>query len=288
MVINTKILYKWQLTGYNLYMEHKSNRLNIISPIVTTIGLLAPMHEGEIYPGGPHRIVDWHSSFYPIPAGEGKWILIDGGMDKQARRFERFMDERDLNETDILAGFITHAHSDHVGAFHKFDNFPVYVGQGDVEVILGNKPSQGQIPRLLDYRPGYLGAMIPELKPKIISDDQVIEIGNLTIRGIAMKGHTDGSMGYLIGNRDNGEYIFHGGDAFDHNRRGRVRLPPRSVSADRRQGKINRGRHIVNATRRIIDLGIRPRIVVSSHSGHGDFRALEEFTNLTSSSNLVK
>ena len=76
--------------------------------------LIAPMlglKDGEILPGGAVRIVDRHSSFYPVPAGNETYILIDAGMDKQAANLQRFMTQRNLAKSAFLAGFITHAHS---------------------------------------------------------------------------------------------------------------------------------------------------------------------------------
>jgi glyoxylase-like metal-dependent hydrolase (beta-lactamase superfamily II) len=264
-------------------MEQKYQHVNIISPILTGVSGLAPMRDGEILPGDAVRIVDRHSSFYPIPTGnKDEFILIDSGMDRQARKLKRFLIERNLAISAFVAGFLTHAHSDHVAGFNYLKGMPVYVGEHDRDVVVGIKHSQGFMPASVDLIPKYLGGKIPDLEPLIISDDQVIEIGSLTIRGIAMNGHTDGSMGYLIGHRDKNEYVFYVGDSFDHSRRGKLRLPPRIVSANRNASS----RSIINATRRIIEskhessIPIELRAVVPSHSGHRDFSSMRRYSNL--------
>jgi len=250
---------------------------NLIAPV---LGL----RDGQILPGGAVRVVDRHSSFYPVPAGDDSWILIDAGMDKRAANLQKFMTERNLAKSAFLAGFITHAHSDHVGGFNIFDNLPIYVGQGDEQVILGNRRSQGPLQGLIDRIPGHRDAKIDGLQPRIISNDQVIEIGNLTIRAIGLAGHTDGSMGYLVGHNDSGEYVFYAGDAFGHRRSGKVKAPPRIVSHNKRASH----RSTQYAATRIIDLGIEPRAIVTSHSRHGDFAALKRYSHVESSRLMPK
>lgn len=237
------------------------------------------MNDREVLPGGAIRIVDSYSSFYPIPVGEGNWILIDSGANKHAEGLLSFMTEQDVEEKNFVAGFLTHAHSDHTAGFKKFHDMPIYVGKCDYDVVVGNKRSQGFVPRLLDYYPGYLGAMIPGLNPSIILDGQEVEVGNSLITAISLEGHTDGSMGYLIENRESGDSIFHAGDAFDHTKKGKIRLPPRPVSANINASK----RSIVYATRKIIDHGAEPRVVITSHSGHGHFSAMKRFSNMEAS-----
>jgi glyoxylase-like metal-dependent hydrolase (beta-lactamase superfamily II) len=205
-------------------------------------------------------------------------------MDQDGANLQEFMIERNLAKSAFLAGFLTHGHSDHIGGYNIFDDLPIYAGLGDQPVILGKRRSQGLLPGILDLIPGYQGAKMEGLNLIIVTDGQVIEIGNLIIRAFTLEGHTDGSMGYLFDHKDTGEHVFYAGDAIDHKRNGEIKAPPKIFSANKKASY----KSIQAATNKIIDLEIEPDAVVTSHSKHGDFAAMKRYSHMESSKLVAK
>ena len=233
------------------------------------------MIHGQSLPGGATRVVDRHSSFYPIPIDDsGAYMLIDAGMDKRAFNLKRFMASRDERISAVKFVFLTHAHSDHVGALHEMpDGVVVFSSKADSEVLNGSMRSEGPLQGMIDRFPHHRAAAVPGAKPEILTDNQVLNIGKLTIRAIEMPGHTRGSLGYIVSHGSNEPSTFYSGDALAFSRRGDVLNAPRIFSGD-----IDASRQsIIDAPKRIADLGIEIGAVVPAHSGHGDFQALQSF-----------
>jgi glyoxylase-like metal-dependent hydrolase (beta-lactamase superfamily II) len=260
-------------------MEKSRSRPNVFSRIV--LSGLAPLKNREVLPGGVVRIVDGHSSFFVVPVGNHKYVLIDAGVDKKAIELQQYMYENDILEEDIVGGLITHGHSDHIGGFHVFNRMPIHVGREDSDVIRGNKRSQGLLPRAIDYLPNHRGAKIPGLEPKIISDNQIISYGDVAFRGYAVAGHTDGSFAYSL--EGVLEPILFPGDVIVHKKDGSIGLPPRLVTADTKANETA----VINLTRRVSESNFPPLIVAPSHSGVGDFDAMKRFGNFATTNTIA-
>ena len=101
---------------------------------------------------------------------------------------EKLLNE--IGDLKIKAVLITHGHQDHLLGFGEITGsvaVPVAVGTGDVEML----PSPPNI---------------------ILTDGDVIECGNHTIKALSTPGHTNGSTCYLIGKHlFSGDTLFPGG-----------------------------------------------------------------------------
>ncbi|MGH7234581.1 MAG: MBL fold metallo-hydrolase, partial [Candidatus Saccharimonadales bacterium] len=222
-------------------------------------------------PGGSTRIVDRYSSYYPVPIGNSEdLILIDGGLDKGAKKLERVIKERSLGMGAIKAVLLTHVHADHIGAIKamvdKGIDFKVFVSEEDNEVLQGKKPSDGKLQKLTDNLPR-LSAAIPGVETEIIKGGDLIRFGaQLSVRAFALPGHTKGSLGYALKSELDGSSTLYVGDAFDLTPDG-VKEAPWLVSGDVGAGR----QSIIDLTGRITREGIEIDAVVPAHSGDASF-----------------
>jgi glyoxylase-like metal-dependent hydrolase (beta-lactamase superfamily II) len=259
-------------------MQNKHiNRPNKILPELTSVFGLRPLLFDENLPYGTTRIKDGYSSWYAIPINDNasEFVLIDGGMDKTASKLDIFMASRALRNDSVKAVLLTHVHSDHVGVLHKLQkNVPVFVSKPDSKVLLGSAISEGLIPRMLDKLTRRRHSAVSGVNPTIISHDQEISLGSLHIRAIMMSGHTTGSVAYLVrrGDKEQPSILFVG-DALDFKKDGSVANANWLFTAD----NASSARSIVDTTDLIVSRGIPVSVVVPSHSGHGDFSALQAF-----------
>lgn len=258
-------------------MQYSHRRYpNIIYPLLTKVFGLLALEDGQVLPGGATRVVS-NSSFYPIPISDDKYIIIDAGSDRRAKKLKQFMSNRGLGIDSIEAIFLTHAHADHVGAIKvlaKRSGVRTYVSEHDSLVLNGTKPCEGFLPGLADKFGRRWSAAMPQANLEIIKDGQVVKIGNLSIRAINIPGHTKGSMGYMVSHGLSGPNVFYVGDALDFKSDGvSIQRPPRSFSADTDLSNLS-----IHATsKRVRDLGIDVAAVIPSHSGHGSINALHNF-----------
>ena len=261
---------------YTKIMAYRKNSFpNVLSPMITkTFGLRA-MKDGQSLPGEANRVLSAHGSLIAIPIGDsGKYVLIDAGMDKKARKLERFMANRGLGIDAVKFVLLTHAHSDHVRGLHALsDDVVVFASKAASKVLDGTMRSDGPIPGMIDRIPRYMSAAVPRVRPEILVDDQVVSLGNLTIRAIESSGHADGHFMYLVSSDPNEPSTLYSGDALDFSRRGDVVNAPRLFSGDTEMSR----QSIIDATKRIADSGTIIDTVVPAHSGNGDFQALLAF-----------
>ncbi len=122
---------------------------------------------------------------YGIKTKSGKIVLIDGGTEGDANEVEQYIIE---NGGKVDAWFLTHAHSDHMGAFEvisKNENInieTVYVSLNDREWYIQNDSTrQEEIMEFLD--------IIETKKDKIIEPQvgEKIKIDNLTATILGIK-----------------------------------------------------------------------------------------------------
>jgi len=167
----------------------------IIKIILTVVGLLLiagtgvlikvrmeqskmrPMDTQEII-SGVYALKNKYVNFYLIKSGE-RYIAIDAGL-SDSKTIEE-LKSLDISSNDVAAVFLTHAHSDHIGALSVFGNAVVYIGKSETTNSLKN-------PRTT------------------LLDDESVDISGISIRCIYTPGHTNGSTCYLI----NGKYLFVG------------------------------------------------------------------------------
>jgi metallo-beta-lactamase class B len=105
------------------------------------------------------------------------------------------MQKLGINPGDVSAVLLTHTDGDHVGALGLFDKAKLYMSKEEEQMINGTKS------KFL-----WFGNSISRTDYTLLEDRQKIQVGNLTIEGILVPGHTSGMMAYLINNK----YLFTG------------------------------------------------------------------------------
>jgi hydroxyacylglutathione hydrolase len=123
----------------------------------------------------------------------GQYIAIDGGNNLNAVAGD--LKKLNIDPDKIIAVFLTHTDGDHVAALKLFKNARVYLSKQE-EPLINRKKG-----RFL-----FFGNHIDTQKYSLIEDQQILNIGNTTIKGILTPGHTPGSMCYVINNK----YLFTG------------------------------------------------------------------------------
>jgi glyoxylase-like metal-dependent hydrolase (beta-lactamase superfamily II) len=256
-------------------MEHNHQNRNIISPALTGILRLSPLIDYEYMPvSGATRLIDRHSSMYVIPINEegNELMLIDAGMDKDALKLRSFLATRGLDLDAIKAVYISHAHSDHIGALHSLSNSTdVYISEIDSRVLAGKELSEGPVPKFMDRVTGRKFASAEQFTPNIISNGHVNKIGELTIRAFRMSGHTGGSYAFSVQRDDIPDVDHFVADAFDYKKDGSVIAPPLMVSADTYSAE----QSIIDFIDHIDELNIKQdSLFLPAHSGKGTYREL--------------
>jgi metallo-beta-lactamase class B len=118
-------------------------------------------------------------------------------------------------ESDLLPGFtklgldpaqvktilVAHGHADHFGGsayFQQKFGAKVYVSAADWTVM--ETPPRGRGPG-----PGAPPAAAPPKRDGELRDGETVTLGNVSVRAVAVPGHTPGSMGFIIPVVDRGE-----------------------------------------------------------------------------------
>jgi glyoxylase-like metal-dependent hydrolase (beta-lactamase superfamily II) len=250
-------------------------------------GALGKSNHETLSASGLTRIDDWHSSMFVVPIDinnpESDYLLFDGGMDTQARELGQFLDShqksrarRGIGFKAITAFFSTHPHPDHIGALHVLPtNIPVFVSESDSRVLSGSVHGEGPLPRGLSTL-GIKRVALPWLKPEIITHDQEFTFGELSIRAIAMPGHTPGSMAYAVrrGTEDQPSDLVVG-DAFDYRRSGRIKNANRVFTADTKQSQ----RSIVYLSDYLRERNIIGGRGAPAHSRSGELQEVHDYAD---------
>ncbi len=122
-----------------------------------------------------------------------EYIAIDAGNNLDA--VKRELKKLGISPDKITGILLTHTDGDHVAAIKLFKNAKTYLSANEEQLINGKKS------RFL-----FIGNKIDAKDYSLIADQQVVNIGNITVKGILTPGHTPGSMCYLI----NDKYLFTG------------------------------------------------------------------------------
>jgi len=122
-----------------------------------------------------------------------QYIAVDAGNNLEVVSSE--LKKLNIKPDKIVAVLLTHTDGDHVAAIKLFKNAKVYLSKQEEQLINGKKS------RFL-----FFGNKINTKVYSLIEDQQLINIGNIKIKGILTQGHSPGSMCYLI----NDKYLFTG------------------------------------------------------------------------------
>jgi len=139
-----------------------------------------------------YAIRDSFANFYLIRDGE-HYIAIDAG--NKPGNIQKELKKLYIKPGEIEAVLLTHTDGDHVAGIRLFKNAEVYLSKPEEKMINGE-----------ESRFFIFGNKIDTEKYKIIEDQQIINIGNIKIKGFLTPGHTTGSMCYLV----NDKFLFTG------------------------------------------------------------------------------
>jgi len=268
-------------------MKNNPNISRVATPVFTEflgLGHSRKNNHQALAATGAVAVNDWHSTMFVAEMEKGNpasdLVLFDGGYDKNAYQLKRYLAMREVGlrvgqprgADAITKNLITHAHPDHVGAVHAI-NSQTYISEADSKVLSGDSPSEGQIPSLL-HKLGISRVAFPGLVPELITQDQEFIFGELTVRAIAVAGHTGGSMAFLVrrGLEDQPSDLIVG-DALDFRRDGSVVNAHKRFSGDTEASE----QSIIDLSRYLIELGIMNGDVGTGHSGVGTIEAIHNF-----------
>lgn len=262
-------------------MSPESSHSKVLPQILSKGFRLAPMYNHEtLEASGAVRMIDGHSSFFAIDFEQDNpaagILLIDGGVNRQARELEAHLSSRGVGYGVVRAAGITHFHFDHTGALHKLpSSVRTIIGAGDIDVQKGLRNSEGFLPGAIDRAIGLIKrppmAAVKHVVPEVATHLQDFRFGQLSVRTVEMPGHTRGSIGFLV--RRGGEdqpTDFFPGDAFDFTRRGHVRYAPWVFTGNR---QVNR-QSVRSVANTIAELNLVKGKIGPSHSGIGEYEEL--------------
>ena len=171
---------------------------------------MAAIDSGEIIPG-IYAIRDSYVNLYVVKGGEGH-VAIDSGIDAQVVRDE--LKKLNIDPASVAAVFLTHSDTDHTGGLCVFPHAQIYLSGEEEPMVDGRKA------RFILYR----NKAIP--KHESLMDDQVVDVGGLTVKTILTPGHTPGSASFLV----NGQSLFTGDSMRLQN--GKAEIFSRSINMD--------------------------------------------------------
>lgn len=153
-------------------------------------GRVTAMEDGAKH-GPVTTIVDGYVSCFLIDVGAGKYALVDACADPTGKEIIAALDERDATTDDVLAIFLTHGHSDHVGGARAFEDAQVFAHTEEIPLVEGEAESKGTLTQFDTDRP----------TAKVtgrLSHEQTVGVGNKRLESLHLPGHTPGSVAILV------------------------------------------------------------------------------------------
>jgi glyoxylase-like metal-dependent hydrolase (beta-lactamase superfamily II) len=136
------------------------------------------------------------SAAYVIETSEGL-VLVDSGLEANASLLKSQMAKLGLDWRRIRRILLTHVHGDHVGGAEHLrtaTGAKVYAGRGDATVLRAGAPREAFFSTF--YMPDH--SPHPTTVDVELDGDEVIGLGDVRFRALAMPGHTPGSICYLL------------------------------------------------------------------------------------------
>lgn len=139
-----------------------------------------------------YTVKDDFVNIYLIKNGNS-YISIDAG--NSIEGVKEGLKKLNINSDDISAVLLTHTDGDHVGGLSVFAKAIVYISKQEEQMV------NGETSRFAIFKNSLSGRAYTT-----IEDLQVIDLLSSKIQGILVKGHTPGSMCFLV----NEKYLFTG------------------------------------------------------------------------------
>jgi glyoxylase-like metal-dependent hydrolase (beta-lactamase superfamily II) len=143
---------------------------------------MAPMETQEVMEG-VFAVLDQNVNLFLLGSQNG-FIAVDAGNTRQSVQQE--LQKLNIDPQNVIAVFLTHTDSDHVGALDIFTNATVYLSSAEEQMI------DGRTARFLVFKNKL------NLPHKLLEDNQSVSLPGFTIRGILTPGHTPGAMCYVV------------------------------------------------------------------------------------------
>ena len=157
---------------------------------------MKPIETGFIQDSNIYAIKDSINSIFLYDTGAG-FVLFDAG--SNAKNIEAALREARINVNDVKWIFLTHSDGDHIGGLPLFYNADIYLNRDELPLLNGTA-------KRAFYGGNNLPAGITIDRFLTLTDGQEFNIGGTKVRCISTKGHTIGSMAYLLNDR----YLFTG------------------------------------------------------------------------------
>jgi hydroxyacylglutathione hydrolase len=154
--------------------------------------------ERRVLPGDVTSVCSRGTITWIVPVADGGVVLVDAGFDDEARAIRHAVGNRKIH--GIL---LTHGHVDHVAGVSTLEA-PAWIGRADAPALAGRGVFRSLYPRLGEFAAG-----VPTARGvvHVVDDGDVVRFGNRSFRALAVPGHTDGSVAWLL------DDILFGGDA---------------------------------------------------------------------------
>ena len=165
--------------------------LGVFLKLRAEIGKMHPVETKRIT-DRVYAILDTMVNTYLIQSEEG-YIMVDAGNDIEVVKQE--LAKLNIDESEIIAVFLTHSDYDHVASILLFENADVYLSKEEEKMINGSERRL-----LFQYN------KIDTDRYNTFVDGQLFNFPDVTVRCILTPGHTPGATSYLINN----QYLFTG------------------------------------------------------------------------------
>ena len=139
-----------------------------------------------------YAIQDEFVNMYLVQDG-GHYVAIDAGKDIDIVRRE--LAKLQVPADSVVAVLLTHTDMDHVAALPLFPHAVTYLASAEVDMLTGK---QQKVP--------FYSNSMPREDYAVLSDGQVLNLGNVKVQCILTPGHTSGSMCFKVDEK----YLFTG------------------------------------------------------------------------------
>jgi glyoxylase-like metal-dependent hydrolase (beta-lactamase superfamily II) len=167
-----------------------------VEPVVSAQPILA--HRPVTLAPGIHLLGGLAPAAAYVVESSAGLILIDSGLEPDARRLKDEMSSLRLDWKSIHAILLTHAHADHCGGaeyLRRATGARVYAGAEDAAVLRAGGPREAFL-SVFDVPDGVRPAATPvDIE---LHGDETLEFGDMRIHTLATPGHTPGSVCYLL------------------------------------------------------------------------------------------